>query len=131
MLYKKTNRINKLLVLYNFPGLPTNTGEVVKREFVINLDDPEAFIRRVNQREGKIVIASKKYVKQAKRLFDSARSGKALWQGRCALKHIRFVAFGFSLIDFSETYLYIDEVHNMLEIIWEKKMPDFYTITVR
>lgn len=26
MLYKKTNRINKLLVLYNFPGLPTNTG---------------------------------------------------------------------------------------------------------
>lgn len=131
MLYKKTNRINKLLVLYNFPGLPTNTGEVVKREFVINLDDPEAFIRRVNQREGKIVIASKKYVKQAKRLFDSARSGTALRQGLCALKHIRFVAFGCSLIDFSETYLYIDEVHNMLEIIWEKKMPDFYTITVR
>ena len=131
MLYKKTDRINKLLVLYNFPGLPTNTGKVVKREFVINLDDPEAFIRRVNQREGKIVIASKKYVKQAKRLFDSARSGTALWQGRCALKHIRFVAFGCSLIDLSETYLYIDEVHNMLEIIWEKKMPEFYTITVR
>ena len=131
MLYKKTNRINRLLVLYKFPGLPTNTSDVVKREFVINLDDPEAFIRRVNQREGKIVIESKKYVKQAKRLFDSASSGTALWRGRCALKHIRFVAFRISLIDHSETYLYIDEVHNMLEIIWEKGMPDFYTITVR
>ena len=131
MLYKKTNRINKLLVLYNFPGLPTNTGEVVKREFVINLDDPEAFIRRVNRRERKIVIASKKYVKQAKRLFVLARSGTALWRGRCALKYIRFVAFGCSLIDPSETYLYIDELNNTIEIIWEKEMPDFYTITVR